>query len=120
MQDLQCCQFNHHPPCYCPLLPVQPLSLFRLFTESLSSTPQGTPVSAKLTGTPSTPSHVLRERNVVLREKLREKEDWLNDWQREMESLKEFHRLEIKTLEESFDGRVAALTDDVRMPWFWW
>ncbi|KAK8384035.1 hypothetical protein O3P69_016041 [Scylla paramamosain] len=84
----------------------------RLFAQSLPSTPQGTPLSVKLPGTPSTPSHVLRARNQELRDKLREKEDWLSDWQREMETLKEFHRLEIKTLEESFDGKVAAFTEN--------
>lgn len=39
------------------------------------------------------------------------KEDWLNDWREEMETLKEFHR-QIRFLEESFDGKVAAFIEN--------
>ena len=55
---------------------------------------------------------MLRARNQELREKLREKEEWLNEWQKEMESLGEFQRLEIKTLEESFERRVVAPSNE--------
>lgn len=42
-----------------------------------------------------------------MKEKLREKEEWLNNWRQELESQKEFQRQEIRALEESFEGRLA-------------
>ncbi|XP_050697310.1 centromere-associated protein E-like [Eriocheir sinensis] len=81
----------------------------RLPPSVLPDTPQGTPTATptRPSGTPGTPASVLRARNLDMKEKLREKEEWLNNWRQELESQKEFQRQEIRALEESFEGRLA-------------
>ncbi|KAG0720849.1 Centromere-associated protein E [Chionoecetes opilio] len=74
----------------------------------LPHNPGTPPSSPRLPGTPGTPSHVLRARNTELREVLVEKEHWLNHWQKEFSSLREFHALELKVLEESYSEKMSA------------
>ncbi|XP_069980737.1 centromere-associated protein E [Penaeus vannamei] len=58
-------------------------------------------------GSPGTPAHVLRARNTELKQKLEEQNEWLEEWQAELSELKDFQKVELELLEESFQLKVA-------------
>ncbi|XP_068212238.1 centromere-associated protein E-like [Palaemon carinicauda] len=57
--------------------------------------------------TPGTPTHILRLRNKKLMEEVSKKEEWLNDWEKEMKTLAEYHSTELAMLDESFQRKMA-------------
>ncbi|XP_063586258.1 centromere-associated protein E-like [Penaeus indicus] len=58
-------------------------------------------------GSPGTPAHVLRARNTELKQKLEEQNEWLQEWQAELSELRDFQKVELQLLEESFQLKVA-------------
>ncbi|XP_071538480.1 LOW QUALITY PROTEIN: uncharacterized protein [Panulirus ornatus] len=80
-------------------------------SSSFPSTPRKggleSPTMSQTCRTPGTPAYVLRERNEELRQKLEDQQVWFTEWQKETDDLREYQKIEIDLLKESFEAKVA-------------